>query len=337
MFKQFDLKDYIESLNKAITFYLFLFITASFFFGLYLVFFTDIGKDIGWYDNVPLNFLLLSVFNASTLYANLGVAFLFFWFFYAILYLFVIFKPVFLFSGLGRKKFLNRDLKILGISNLNFLYVAIQWFSAYFVLSIIIDWIQQLFEISIGDPLLDNPLLSFFYITAAPLNEEILFRIIFLGVPLSLVLVRYKNSLISTLIHPGKNVSVESNGIKTLIFLIIFLNSAFFGLSHVVFGGDYGIGKITQATMGGLFLGWLYYRYGIVTSIVFHWISNYVLFSYGLVGYYFFNTSLSDETSNYFLMVISVAFIVVGIISVYRGAEKTFRFVKNNKGGLNKL
>ncbi len=231
----------------------------------------------------------------------------------------VIFKPVFLFSSFRHKKFFNHEFKIFGISNSNFLYVAIQWFSAYFVLSIVIDWIQQLFEISIGDPLLENPLLSFFYITAAPLNEEILFRIIFLGVPLSLVLVRYKNSLISTLIHPGKNVSVESKGVKILIFLIIFFNSAFFGLSHVVFGGDYGIGKITQATMGGLFLGWLYYKYGIVTSIIFHWISNYVLFSYGLVGYYFFNTSLSDETSNYFLMVISVAFIIVGIISMYKG------------------
>ncbi len=328
MFKQFDFKDYIDSLNKAITFYLFLFITASFFFGLYLVFFTDIGKDIGWHDNVPLNFLLLSVFNVSNIYSNLGVSFLFFWFFYAILYLFVVFKPVFLLRGFGRKKFFNRDLKIFGVSISNYLYIAIQWFSAYFVLSIIVDWVQQLFEVSIGDPLLDNPLLSFFYITAAPLNEEILFRIIFLGVPLSLVLVRYKNSFISTLVHPGKNVSVDSNGVKTLIFLIIFLNSAFFGLSHVVFGGDYGIGKITQATMGGLFLGWLYYKYGIVTSIIFHWISNYVLFSYGLVGFYFFNTSLSDETSNYFLMILSVAFIIVGIISMYRGAEKTFRFAK---------
>jgi hypothetical protein len=329
LFKQFDLKDYIDSLNKAITFYLFLFMTASIFFGLYLVFFTDVGKDTDWRDNVPLNFLLLSVLNVSNLYSNLGVAFLFFWICYATLYIFVILKPVFLFSRLGHKKFFNHDFKIFGLSNSNFLYVAIQWFSAYFVLSIVIDWIQQLFEISIGNPLLDNdPLLSFFYISAAPLNEEILFRIIFLGVPLSLVLVRYKSSLISTLIHPGKNVSVESKGIKTLIFLIIFFNSAFFGLSHVVFGGDYEIGKITQATMGGLFLGWLYYKYGIVVSIIFHWISNYVLFSYGLVGYYFFNTSLSDETSNYFLMVISVSFIIVGMISIYRGAEKAFRFVK---------
>jgi hypothetical protein len=328
LFNQLDLKDYIDGLNKAITFFLFLFISASIFFGLYLVFFTDIGKDIDWHDDVPLTFLLLSVFNVSNLYSNLGVAFLFFWICYAILYIFVILKPVFLFSGLRHKKFFNNNLKTFGISNSNFLYITIQWFSAYFALSIVIDWIQQLFEISIGDPLLDNPLLSFFYISAAPLNEEILFRIIFLGVPLSLVLVRYKRSLISTLIHPGKNVSVDSNGIKTLIFLIIFLNSAFFGLSHVVFGGEYGIGKITQATMGGLFLGWLYYKYGIVASIIFHWVSNYVLFSYGLVGYYFFNTSLSDETSNYFLMIMSVAFIIVGIISMYRGAEKTFRFVK---------
>lgn len=328
MFKQFDLKDYFDSLNKAITFCLFIFITLSIFFGFYLVFFTDIGKDISWRDNMPLNFLLLGVFNISNLYSNLGITFLFFWFFYAVLYLLVIFRPISLFKSFTHKKFFNREFKFFGICNSNYLYVAIQWFSAYFVLSIVIDWIQQLFQISIGNPSLENPLVSFFYITAAPLNEEILFRIIFLGVPLSLILVRYKTSLTSTLVHPGKNVSVESNGAKILICLIIFLNSFFFGLSHVVFGGNYEIGKITQATMGGLFLGWLYYRYGIVTSIIFHWISNYVLFVYGLVGYYFFNTSLSDESSNFLLMIISVAFIVVGIMSMHKGAERILKYIK---------
>ena len=65
---------------------------------------------------------------------------------------------------------------------------------------------------------MDNPLLSFFYLTAAPLNEEILFRVIFLGIPLSLFVFKYKNSFISALIHPSKN--LLSNQIEIEILLI---------------------------------------------------------------------------------------------------------------------
>jgi len=325
LFKQLCLQKCIDTLNKITFFFLFLIITGSIIIGIYLVFFTNIGKDITWEDSVPLNFLLLDAFNISNLQSTLGITFLFFWFVYLIVYSINIFKPVFLFNGIKNKQLSDYKFKIFDLSNSNYIYITIQWFSAYFVLSIIIDLVQQLFGISIGNPLLDNPLVSYFYLTAAPLNEEILFRVIFLGVPLSLIFFKFKNSFISTLIHPSKNVSVESRNLKILVFLIIFLNSVFFGLSHVVFGGTYEIGKITQASLGGLFLGWLYYRYGLGTSIIFHWISNYVLFSYGLLGYLFFNTSMNDESSNIFLIILSIGFIIIGIIFLYRIAEKIFK------------
>ena len=97
-----------------------------------------------------------------------------------------------------------------------------------------------------GNPLMNNPLLSYFYLTASPLNEEILFRVIFLGIPLSLIVFKYKNSFISALIHPSKNISIKSTRDKYILFLIILLNSVFFGLTHVIFGGNYEIGKITE-------------------------------------------------------------------------------------------
>ena len=104
--------------------------------------------------------------------------------------------------------------------------------------------------------------------------------------------------------------------------MIILLNSVFFGFSHVIFGGNYEIGKITQATLGGLFLGWLYYRYGLVTSIIFHWISNYVIFSYGLLGSIIFNISWSEESCNYFLMFYICVFIITGIIFICQNSQK---------------
>jgi hypothetical protein len=327
LIKNTSLQKYIDGINKKIIFLLFLLITGSIFIGIYVVFFINVGKDVTWHSNAPLNFLLLNVLGISNFQFNLGIVFIFFWSIYTALYFICIFKPDFLFKNFLYKQFYQNRLKNFDLPPSNYLYITIQWFSGYFVLSIIIDQVQQLFGIHIGNPLTSNPLLSYFYLTAAPLNEEILFRVIFLGIPLSLILFKYKNSFISALIHPSKNIFIKSSRDKYLLFLIIFLNSVFFGLAHVIFGGNYEIGKITQASLGGLFLGWLYYRYGLVISIIFHWISNYVLFSYGLVGSIVFNTPLGEESNNYFLMIIYVAFIITGIIFIYQNSEKLLKYL----------
>ncbi|MER5174515.1 MAG: CPBP family intramembrane glutamic endopeptidase [Candidatus Nitrosocosmicus sp.] len=331
MIKKICLKKLIDNVSKIIIFFLFLIITGSIFIGIFVVFFTNIGKDITWHSNVSLNFLLLNISGISNLQFNLGITFIFFWFIYLVVYLFFVYKPVFLFEKFKHKLISKNKFKNFTLSSSNYLYIVIQWFSGYFVLSIIVDLVQQTFGIHIGNPTMNNPLVSFLYLTAAPLNEEILFRVIFLGMPLLIILFRYKNSFISALIHPSKNISVESSRDKNILFLIIFLNSVFFGLAHVIFGGNYEIGKITQASLGGLFLGWLYYRYGLGTSIIFHWISNYVLFSYGLFGSVLFNVSWSEESNNYFLMPISIAFFIAGVIFIYKYSEKLLKFLLTNK------
>jgi hypothetical protein len=333
LIKNTYLQKHIDGINKKIIFLLFLFITGSIFIGIYVIFFTNIGKDITWHSDALLNFLLLDILGISKLKFNLGIVFILFWSIYVISYLICIFKPDFLLKNFLYKQLFSKRIKTFDLPSSNYLYITIQWFSLYFVLSIIIDQVQQTFGIHMGNPLMSNPLLSYFYLTAAPLNEEILFRVIFLGVPLSLILFKYKNSFISTLIHPSKNISIQSNRDKYLLFLIIFLNSVFFGLAHVIFGGNYEIGKITQASLGGLFLGWLYYRYGLAISIIFHWISNYVLFSYSLLGSIVFNIPFGEESTNYFLMMFYAAFIITGIIFIYQNSEKLLKhlFKMKNK------
>jgi hypothetical protein len=322
LFRQTCIQTYAYKLNKALSFFLFLIITGSIAIGVYLVFFASVGKEVTWQTLVPLRFLLLDISNISSIQFNLGTVFLFFWLVYLIVYIVCASKPVPLFNNSKDEQSSKNAFKILDFNSSNSLYVAIQWFSGYFLLSLVIDLVQQLFGIRIGSPLVANPLLSFFNLTTAPLNEEILFRVIFLGIPLSLIFFSFKNSFISCLVHPSKNLSVRSNRGKNIVLLLIFANSVFFGLSHVVFGGNYEVGKITQASLGGMFLGWLYYRYGLGTSIIFHWISNYVLFSYGLMGFLFFNSSWTEESSNYFLMPISVAFIIVGFLFIYKYSRK---------------
>jgi hypothetical protein len=172
-----------------------------------------------------------------------------------------------------------------------------------------------------------NPLLSFFYLSAAPLNEEIFFRVLLLGLPLFLLFVPLgKGLFISTLYHPYKNIPYEKGKYTTItIAIIIVLNSLAFGLSHVLFGGGYEIGKITQASLGGVVLAWLYYRYSLSSAITFHWLSNFVFFAYSIFGYFLFKSPWNTESDNIFLAIISVIFIVLGISFLYRLFDRLCR------------
>ncbi|HXT83595.1 MAG TPA: CPBP family glutamic-type intramembrane protease [Verrucomicrobiae bacterium] len=336
MIKNISWKKYLDEIDNRITIFLFFAISGSILIGIYMVFFTSIGKDITWQSNVQLNFLLLDIIGILNVHFNVGITFVILLGIYSIIYIFCIFKPNFIFKNFRYQKLnKNSDISPFGQSphfsdnnnNNNYLHIIIQWFSAYFVISVIIDQVQQIFGIHIGTPLQNNPLLSYLNLTAAPLNEEILFRILFLGIPLSIIIFKYKNSIISALIQPSKNLLIKSKRDKYILFIIIITNSIFFGLSHVIFGGNYEIGKITQASIGGLFLGWIYFRYGLMLSITFHWISNYALFSYSLLGSKVFNIPITNDAGNYFIMILSAAFFIIGILFIFRNINKYSRYL----------
>jgi hypothetical protein len=307
----------------------------SFFIGIFLVFFTNIGGEARWYSDVPLDFLIFGIFGLNSINFNLGISFLFFWTIYLACYLYCFFKPVSIFHLSSLKKpFQMTELERFKIQRDNYLAITISWFSGYFVLSILIDVIQQLFGVTLGNPLTANPLLSFFYLSAAPLNEKIFFRVLLLGLPLFILFVPFgKGLFLSTLYHPYKNVSYEKGKYTTIaIVIIIALNSLAFGLSHVLFGGGYEIGKITQAGLGGVIIAWLYYRYSLSSALTFHWISNFVFFAYSIFGYFLFKSPWNTESDNLFLAIVSVVFIVMGLIFLYRlSVQLTKKYLKKSK------
>jgi hypothetical protein len=307
----------------------------SFFIGIFLVFFTNIGGEARWYSDVPLDFLIFGIFGLNSINFNLGISFLFFWTIYLACYLYCFFKPVSIFHLSSLKKpFQMTELERFKIQRDNYLAITISWFSGYFVLSILIDVIQQLFGVTLGNPLTANPLLSFFYLSAAPLNEEIFFRVLLLGLPLFILFVPFgKGLFLSTLYHPYKNVSYEKGKYTTIaIVIIIALNSLAFGLSHVLFGGGYEIGKITQAGLGGVIIAWLYYRYSLSSALTFHWISNFVFFAYSIFGYFLFKSPWNTESDNLFLAIVSVVFIVMGLIFLFRlSVQLTKKYLKKSK------
>ena len=307
----------------------------SFFIGIFLVFFTNIGGEARWYSDVPLDFLIFGIFGLNSINFNLGISFLFFWTIYLACYLFCFLKPVPIFHLSSLKKpFQMTGLERIKIQRDNYLAITISWFSGYFVLSILIDVIQQLFGVTLGNPLTANPLLSFFYLSAAPLNEEIFFRVLLLGLPLFILFVPFgKGLFLSTLYHPYKNVSHKKGKYTTIaIVIIIALNSLAFGLSHVLFGGGYEIGKITQAGLGGVIIAWLYYRYSLSSALTFHWISNFVFFAYSIFGYFLFKSPWNTESDNLFLAIVSVVFIVMGLIFLFRlSVHLTKKYLKKSK------
>jgi hypothetical protein len=296
----------------------------SFLIGVYLVFFNNIGGDVHWYSDVPLDFLIFVIFGLNSISFNLGITFMFFWIVYLACYLFCFLKPISIIHLSSVKKpFQMFGLERIKIQRDNYLAITISWFSGYFVLSILIDVIQQLFGVKLGNPLTANPLLSFFYLSAAPLNEEIFFRVLLLGIPLFLILIPFgKGLFLSTLYHPYKNISYKKGKYTLAIAIIIALNSLVFGLSHVLFGGGYEIGKITQAGLGGIIIAWLYYRYSLSSAITFHWISNYVFFAYSIFGFVLFQSPWNTESDNIFLAIMSVVFIAMGVIFLYRLFEQ---------------
>jgi hypothetical protein len=66
---------------------------------------------------------------------------------------------------------------------------------------------------------------------------------------------------------------------KKAILLIIFIGISF-GFAHIAFSDSWSEGKFAQATAGGIILGWVYLRYGIVVSLLIHWATNYFIFAY---------------------------------------------------------
>ena len=67
---------------------------------------------------------------------------------------------------------------------------------------------------------------------------------------------------------------------KRLSAIITIVVGIFFGLAHVITGEPWTTGKILQASIGGIIIGWVYFRYGLAAAIILHWATNYFIYSY---------------------------------------------------------
>ena len=290
---------------------IFALLLISFPIGIYLIFETDIGDDINYdYPITHLDIFHNTDFYQSSFDVSIGDVFVMLWVFYL---------GIFVISLLGPKQhFLKSISSLISLGKydikLNYMFAITKWLSILVLISALINFIQESFGIITVPPLGDNNLIHFFYVSLAPLFEEFIFRIILVGIPLfalysSRASLRY---FLKCLWTPSSLNILDS---KKAIFLIIFVGISF-GFAHIAFSDSWSEGKFAQATAGGIILGWVYLRYGIVASLLIHWATNYFIFAYAHFISQINYVSLETAFSNPLMFSLEFLFLASGILAI---------------------
>ena len=285
---------------------------VSFPLGMYAVFNSDIGDDIDYTFPLEKFDIFIAGVNVQVpLEYQIGDLFTIFW---------SIFVILFVISFLGPKK---NFIKIIGniLSNEktsfsdNYMLNIIKWFSILVLVSAVITIIQESFGIITKPPDTSNDLILFLQISLAPITEEIGFRLILIGIPMFLIY-SHKSSIkffIKSLWTPYSTLHVYDNKKAIMIITIVGI---FFGVAHVISGEPWTTGKILQASIGGIIIGWVYFRYGLAAAIILHWATNYFIYSYLFLISEINGISVQNASAHSMIGTFEIILIISGIISV---------------------
>ena len=289
----------------------FVLMIISFPLGAYIVFNSDIGDDINAdYPIENIDLFLAGIGLQFPVQLELGDVFIVTW---------CIFLILFVISFLGPKtNFIKTIIHYTTngqqTENQNYIESIIKWFSVIILISVIINFIQESIGIVIQPPIITNELIQFFMITISPITEEIGFRVILIGLPLFLFY-SHKSSIkffFKTLWHPTRHLHIINN--KKAISLIIAVG-IFFGLAHIISGEAWSVGKVSQAAAGGIILGFVYYKHGLLSAILIHWATNYFLLSYVFAISEINQISSTDALSHSLINSLEIILVLSGIIS----------------------
>ena len=284
----------------------------SFPLGTYVVFNSSIGDDIDY--SFPLE--QFDIFIAGI---NLGIPFNFeigdmfivFWSIFLILFIITFLGPKYNFL-----KSINLLLNKQNIdSDANYLVNIIKWFSIIVVISGVINFIQETFGVTTLPPEYTNDLTLFLAITISPITEELGFRVMLIGIPLFLIFA-HKSSFrffFRSLWHPYNNLHIMQHRRAISIIIAVGL---FFGLAHIITGEPWSEGKFAQATISGIIIGWVYYRYGLISAILVHWATNYFIYSYIFFISDLNQISIQNVLSHSMIGTFEIILVITGVLSI---------------------
>ncbi len=284
----------------------------SFPIGLYVMYNSDVGKEINYqYPINGLDMFLGDIGYKVPVSFEMGDAFVISWTIFLILFTISYFGPE---STLLKtlSNMMSREVKkFQGNAMVNML----AWFSILILFSVTIDTIQQSFGVKIESPASGNDLVRFFQLGISPLTEETGFRVLLIGVPLFLMYSHIPSwkMLARSLWRPSKYLLISDYRKPMILIITIGL---LFGVAHIISGTPWSPGKVTQAAMAGVIIGWVYVRYGLAPAILVHWATNYFLFSY-----LFFLSDLSqsatiNDSSNPFSNTVEVILVTTGLFAL---------------------
>jgi len=284
----------------------------SFPIGAYLVFNSEIGDDITYeYPMEKFGFFLAGIGFDAPIQFELGDGFIFLWCIFLILFAIAILGP--------KKNFLNSLQSIITKGEYeiqdNYMIAIIKWFSILVVVSGVIIAVQEFAGMPLEQPEAPNHLLQFFNVTLAPITEEFGFRVLLIGIPL-FALYSHKSSFglfIKSLWRPWHNLHIFDS--KRALMVIIGVG-ILFGVAHVISGEAWDATKFAQATAGGIILGWVYCRYGIIPAILIHWATNFFIFSYGYIISDINQIPIESAFLDTLMNTIEFILVIAGIISV---------------------
>jgi hypothetical protein len=297
---------------SALTSVIFGLMVLSFPLGAYAIFNSNIGNDIDY--SFPLeNFdIFIAGINVQLpIEYEIGDVFVVCWSIFIILFIITFLGP--------RKNFVKTIGDILSNEKNsftgNYMFNIIKWFSILVLISSVIAIIQENFGIITEPPDTANDLILFLKISIAPITEEIGFRLILIGIPLFLIY-SHKSSIkffFKSLWSPYSTLHIYDNK-KAIV--IIFVVGIFFGVAHVISGEPWTAGKTLQASIGGIIIGWVYFRYGLAAAIILHWATNYFIYSYLFLVSEINGISVQNASSHSMIDTFEVILIISGIISL---------------------
>jgi membrane protease YdiL (CAAX protease family) len=281
----------------------------SFPIGAYVFFNSQIGKSLDF--SFPLSELELAKrFGLDWLsFVGIGDLFIVIWAFFLILFVIATLGP--------QRNFLKVLSPLMSGSSHtqegNYIVHTIKWFSIIIVLSELIDLIQRSVGITISPPSFENDLVQFLLVSFAPIVEEIGFRVVLIGIPLYLFYSHKASAKLffKALWNPSSLPITKS----TKAIAIIVVVGVLFGAAHVL-NERWTEGKFAQATMSGIVIGWVYYRYGFVAAVLIHWAANYVVFSYGYLVSSVNEIRFIDAFSHSLIQTIEILLVITGILSI---------------------
>ena len=99
-------------------------------------------------------------------------------------------------------------------------------------------------------------------------------------------------------------------------------------MAHIISGTPWSIGKLAQASVAGVIIGWVYVRYGLGPAILIHWATNYFTVSYMALLSTLNQTSIEKETTSTLLNNLEFLLLASGLIVM---AVTVLSYIKSKK------